>query len=291
MEQRLAETLKRIGQADQILRKQGRDPEPFMLLYSGGNTRDVLHPTWDESWPTPTAEDIDDLVELGHLRVDPNTNAKRLFALTVKGREQAAALAEPPRTYVGGRAPGLDQVIDWIREQEHEAPENLEAPGRLVPAAVSAGLIDEAGREALASRIIDLHQQGYLAGEVPDLDQATNEQRLQFSDAMRLTMKAHEQAKPASAPGNSITFTGSVVANQIAAGDISNYVSVEGLLESAEQEIAALVDVDEDARDEARGLIDVMLGRATSASGAIVTGAGGVLLASVLARLLGLPVG
>jgi len=32
MEQRLAEILKRIGEADHALRKQGRDPEPFLLI-------------------------------------------------------------------------------------------------------------------------------------------------------------------------------------------------------------------------------------------------------------------
>src|SRR4051812_16826674 len=96
MEARLAELLKRIGQADSILRDRGRDPEPFLLIYAGGMTRDIDHSGWNESWPTPTAEDIDDFEELGLVRTDdPGKGIKRKFALTVKGRQQAAVLASP----------------------------------------------------------------------------------------------------------------------------------------------------------------------------------------------------
>jgi RNA polymerase sigma factor (sigma-70 family) len=54
------------------------------------------HPRWNKSWAIPDKVTIDDLVELGFLRVEPfepNSN-KRVCSLTMKGREQAATLDE-----------------------------------------------------------------------------------------------------------------------------------------------------------------------------------------------------
>ena len=74
MEQRLSIALQRLGQVDRILRNQGRDPEPFQLVHAFGDSREILHPAWDKSWPTPTAQDIDDLEYLNFLRIRPATS-------------------------------------------------------------------------------------------------------------------------------------------------------------------------------------------------------------------------
>lgn len=84
-------------------------------------------------------------------------------------------------------------------------------------------------------------------------------------------------------------FYGSVVAGQIAVGDIANYVNFGQLLDSAESEIKSLADVSDSDRDGALGLIEALRGKASLAGAQVLTGAGGGLLAGVLAQLLGLP--
>jgi hypothetical protein len=287
MDQRLAAHLKRLGEADTALRKSGRDPEPFLLVYAGGMTREILHSTWDESWATPVAGDVDDLDELGFVRIEPAQNAKRIFSLTVKGREQASVLVEPERTPAGGRTPGLDEILTWLAKTESETPEVLDLPARLIPKAIADKFIRDGSREAFASRIVDLVEQGYLTGDLPDFEQASAERRLSLSDGLRLTMKTLDRASGFSSP--SVSFNGSVIAGQIAVGDISNYASFGNLLDRAETEVMNLDEVNQADRDEALGLIGALRGRAGAASRDVVTGAGGALLAATLSQLLGIP--
>jgi len=69
----------------------------------------IHHPAWDPSWSVPGSTTIDDLGELGFVRVepvDPSRNKARTFSLTMRGRAQADALAEqavPPDRGRGGR--------------------------------------------------------------------------------------------------------------------------------------------------------------------------------------------
>jgi hypothetical protein len=289
VEHRLAEHLRHLGQADSNLRKRG-DPEPFLLIYAMQGSVGIKHPAWDPSWPMMTAEDVDDLAELEFVRIDPETNVERRFSLTVKGREQAGVLADPPRTYVDGRAPSIHETLDWLIAQEKQAPERFDLPTRLIDEAVSSGVISQTGRDALATRILDLRAQGYLEGLVPEVDQASAEQLLGLAtDGLRLTMKAHDRAEPAATGGNTVNFHGSVVAGQIAAGDITNYVSFADVLDRAAKEITALDQIDQSEREEALSLIDVLRGKAANLSAEVLTGAGGALLGAVLAQLLGLP--
>jgi hypothetical protein len=289
MEPRLAEILRRLGQAEAASQRNGEERQPFLLIYAAGGSVGIKHPAWDSSWPNPVAEDIDDLEELGYVRNQPAGNAKRVFSLSVKGRRQAEVLSEPERRYSGGQAPNLDGVIAWLVELDAQSPEALAAPGDLPSQAVQAGLIDEVSREALASRVVDLVSQGFLTGELPDLDQASAETRLSLSGGLRLTMKAHERTEREPPSAGSLHFYGSVVAGQIAAGDIANYVNFGQLLDRAESEIKSLADVSDSDRDGALGLVEVLRGKASLAGAQVLTGAGGGLLAGVLAQLLGLP--
>lgn len=52
----------------------------------------VDHPAWDPSWATPSEQTIDDLAELGLLRVEPSNDRRRSFSISMKGREAAAEL-------------------------------------------------------------------------------------------------------------------------------------------------------------------------------------------------------
>jgi hypothetical protein len=242
----------------------------------------------------PTAGDINDLEELGFLRTEEARNAKRIFSLTVKGREQARVLIERRSAPVsqGGRAPALAAVTSWLVEQEQNRPELFDMPVRLIDAAVDEGVVEPSGREAFAGRLIQLVMEGYLNGNLPNFDQASDEQRLGLSSGLTLSMKAQDRVRPPAPTGApSLNFYGSVVAGQIAAGDITNYISFGGLLDRAEEELSKLENVDAEVRNDAKGMIDALRGQAADATGSVLTGAGGGLLATILGQLVGLPPG
>lgn len=252
--------------------------------------RSIDHPGWDDSWPTPVHQDIDDLEELGMLRIEPSRNAKRIFSLTVAGRGQARVLLESATVSSGGRAPDLDSILRWLTEAVEEAPEILDLPTRVLDRAVSEGFVEPTGREALAAGIVDLCEQGFLTGDLPGFDQASAADRLRLADGLRLTMKAHDRTTQRDAPStHSVTFNGPIIADQVAAGDITNYTSLGDLLDRAEAAIGELESVDADEREEALALITVLRGKALDLGGGVLTGAGGGLLAGVIAQLLGLP--
>jgi hypothetical protein len=61
------------------------------------------------------------------------------------------------------------------------------------------------------------------------------------------------------------------------------------VLDRAYTKVDALEGVDPDAKEEAKGLIDRLRGKTITTAGEIMTGAGGAIVATVIARLLGLP--
>jgi hypothetical protein len=73
----------------------GHEPKSFLLLHTGGMQKHIDHPRWDQSWAVPGTATIDDLYELGFLRVasaDPQSK-NRTFELTLAGREKAQSLS------------------------------------------------------------------------------------------------------------------------------------------------------------------------------------------------------
>lgn len=291
MDPRLAGCLERIGEADRSLRDDGLDPEPFLLIYSGGGSKLIHHPRWDDSWVVPTAEDVDDLEELGFVRTEPGRNTKRLFSPTVRGREQAKVLKEQRSTEASvGPPPALNEVLSWLVQRSGSRPSDFAAPTRLLDAAIDDGFIDASSRGGFAGSLLQLAEEGFLTGDIPDFQQANAEHRLGLSSGLALTMKAHDRAAAASgAAVQSLQFYGPVVAGQIAAGDIHNYVSFGALLDRAENELADLDDVDDGARNEAQQIIETLRGKAVSGAVVVATGAGGALLANILGQLIGLP--
>jgi hypothetical protein len=111
VENRHQDTLRRIAQADAIWADAGHEPVSFHLLALGGMQTALDHPGWDESWAVPSKHTIDDLGELGYLRVEPIDQARnnlRTFALTMAGRAAAAAFDVP--TVTGGTVQGPNGV-------------------------------------------------------------------------------------------------------------------------------------------------------------------------------------
>ena len=92
MEPRQEDALRRIYQADRVQADSGKEPELFHLRHSGGMRRSIEHPGWDDSWATPSEHTVDDLEELGYLRVEPHYDKQRSFGLTLRGREKGREL-------------------------------------------------------------------------------------------------------------------------------------------------------------------------------------------------------
>lgn len=65
-------------------------------------TRVIDHPRWDSSWSVPSEHTIDDLGELGILRVNLSSNKARTFALTMSGRQRGADLVQGGAHDFGG---------------------------------------------------------------------------------------------------------------------------------------------------------------------------------------------
>lgn len=96
VEPRHQDALRRIFEADRASAREGHDPEPFRLRFSGeALDGKIEHRCWDRSWAVPSGETIDDLGELGVLRVEPSLNKARVFSLSMHGRAEAAKLFEP----------------------------------------------------------------------------------------------------------------------------------------------------------------------------------------------------
>lgn len=290
MDQRLKDPLLRMYQADTALADDGREPETFVLVHAGGGSRDILHPRWDESWSVPSEHTIDDLEELGLLRVEPSRDKGRKFTLSMRGREEAAAVARELTTpmMTGGRAPPQDEVLRWLVETVREAPEAFDMSGRLLDRAVTEHLIEPSGREALARRILDLLQQGYLSGQVPGLQQTSAEDELALTQDLDVTIRAHRAAGAGDQPDHKLYIYGDVINSQVASGDISNYTTFSEVVKLAYTELDALEGIDPGTRDEAKGLLDRLLGKAGESVGETATGAAGSLVAALLARMLGI---
>jgi len=90
------DALRRIFEADSTLEREGRAPESFRLAFSGESPHgEIEHRCWDRSWAVPSGETIDDLGELGFLRVEPSANKRRVFSLSMEGREEAVRRFNP----------------------------------------------------------------------------------------------------------------------------------------------------------------------------------------------------
>ena len=276
----------------------GNDPEEFQLLGLGGMQRAIRHPAWDNSWPTPTPADIDELEELDYVRISAGHGNQRTFALTVKGRsagkqlDQAASFPVSPD---GGRAPSALDTLRWLVQEADANPAILDLPTRILDLAVSQGVIEHNGRGALARRIRELVNQDYLTADLSDFDQASDEQLLANTQNLALTVAAHREAGDApqsGAPAAPITnIYNTIVNSQIAGGDITNATTIVDVLVQVEQALDQLDDVEPEVREEAKGLLRRLLGKGAEIGGEVVTDTAGALVSAALSKVLGLPPG
>jgi hypothetical protein len=298
VEQRHATFLRRLAQADRNWTDAGNDPQPFQLLPGMGALRDLEHPAWDRSWPGPTALDVDDLEELGYVRVLERDGLKRVFALTVKGRTAGKQLDQAttiPLSSGGGRAPSAVDTLHWLVREADAEPAILDLPTRILDRAVSQGVIEGNGREAMARRIRELANQGYLTGVFPGNDQFTAGQELANAQDLSLTVKAHRETQDApasSGPAAPITnIYNTIVNSQVAGGDITNTTTIVDVLAKVEVALDQLDDVEPEVKEEAKGLLRRLLGKGAEVGGEAVSDTAGALLSALLSKVLGLPPG
>ena len=118
MENRHIDPLRRIGQADETWAADGHEPSVFHLNHSGEGPK-INHPRWDRSWSTPSEQTIDDLEELGYLRVAPHHNKARSFDLTMAGRVESALQRRRSGAEVGGQPPiAVEPTIDLTEPED-----------------------------------------------------------------------------------------------------------------------------------------------------------------------------
>lgn len=111
------DALRRIFEADSSLERKGHEQESFRLAFSGEAANgEIEHRCWNSSWAAPSGETIDDLGELGLLRVEPSANKVRVFSLSVNGREEAAKMfdstSQPPPDPEPEPVPATEQPRD-----------------------------------------------------------------------------------------------------------------------------------------------------------------------------------
>lgn len=291
LEHRQQQALRRIYQADRMLQADGQEPEQFVLICPWNGRSIIRHPRWNSSWATPSEETIDDLAELDLLRVElPSGHPRtftRAFSFTVRGRNEAQAIEEQvliPQQKLAS-APVAADVLRWLVGRVERDPSALDDPASLLDAATGDGVVSAAGADALASRILALVDEGYLQGDVAELEHATATQRLARTKRLQLSVKATdlmERSGGAAPPG----AAANIFVTQVAFGNIANFVTFADVLERASDVVDSLTD-DSEQRTGAKRLLDQMLGRAPSATASFVNVTAAAVAASAIAHVLG----
>jgi predicted nucleotide-binding protein len=106
-------------EAERLWSDSGHEPQSFQLIHLGGMQRELSHPGLEVVSPIPTHHAIDDLEELGWIRISHRERNNRTFALTAAGRERASMLADPAESPSSGLAAtdptGVPLTIDIDR--------------------------------------------------------------------------------------------------------------------------------------------------------------------------------
>lgn len=218
--------------------------------------------------------DILDLEANGHVRLLPSNSSSVVakFTLTSAGR----AAGSPPSGSVGevvgdGPPPSDEEVLRWLAELRTSA----RGAGLL---ANGGALLEEADRrfredtvDAVAASLIALGEDELIVFDDASrsIDQISDRQRLVRAGVFRLTATGRDRAEPPAGTPTTVIQIVHAVQAQVAAGSINNYVTFSALLDRAEEALDQVHGVDEETREEARGIIDKL----RAASGTIASGA------------------
>jgi hypothetical protein len=256
--------LLRIYEAERRWADDGHDDRSFLLIPRGGMQRSLDHPGWDESWPVPTARQIDDLGEHDLLRVGGHASNKtsRSFELSIAGRRVARSFVDPssiPESSPDALTPpSPDDVLAWLSSLD----ESTRADGQRVLQAALARFAP-GQLEAVSALLFDLLDERLIKflNPMATLSSWPASTRIGKASRFRITVEGHDRLKRSrSASITQIYNYGSV--GQLAGRDIVNEVTItEEIVELALQEVDRRSDVDDETRRGARTLIQSAKGR------------------------------
>lgn len=261
--------LLRIYQAEGRWADGGHDDRKFLLMHTGGMQRVLDHPGWDESWPTPTSRQIDDLEEQGLLRVEPYAlNMKnRTFELSMQGRRAARSFThapdspELPPSDPSSPPPSLDDVLAWLAELD----DNARADGRrLLHAATER--FSGSHLEALSDLLFDLEEERLIkfTNSMATLTGWPASTRIGKGSDFRITVRAIDRVNREQSVSTEPTFNIHGNVGQLAGRDIITHITVtQEIVDLALQELDRRPGIDDVTREGARSLIERAKGRTT----------------------------
>jgi uncharacterized phage infection (PIP) family protein YhgE len=188
--------------------------------------------------------------------------------------------------------PSLDSVLGWLADLEKTAQGSglLNQGHALLNQAVSD--FGEAQVEAVANRLIDLRDEGFVTFIDPAaaIDQLPSADRLGMASDFRLRSTGHDRLKAQAPTEASVIQIVNATTAQVAAGNIINqFGSFDELLDALAAKIGQVEGVDEEAKQEARSILDKLRSASGTAATSAMGSAGGALLGSVLKQFTGLP--
>ena len=277
-----------------MLLEEGR-PTDFLLIQMPGPSFGLKPGIEGERKIAPNESDIRDLYDGGLVRLlDTSTSSVvARFSLTVAGRsagESRTVTADvqlpPPET----AAPTSDAILQWLYglSASAEGAAILNSGGALVNEALSSYGPDHI--ETVARRIFDLRDSGLvLFDDVGAEIQVSDADQLGMAQDIRLSTAGVDRVARRDEPTvANITQNIHATQAQVAPGDIHNYASYDELMDRLAEALTELDNIDDEVREEARGLLDKL----RSVSGRIAVGAaadsGGAVLGTLLKHALNL---
>lgn len=265
---------------DDKMRTTGRDPSFLLVQASGAGS--ALKPG---NGIAVTESDVRDLMELGYLRELAASRGVRVkFSVTAAGRaagrtRPVVSTAEPDPILFGPPRPGIEEVLAWVAALEDHSPSTLESGGALVNQALQD--FDERQLDAVCRRLIELAEARLIVFTDParSLPQLPAPDRIGKGSEFRITVGGRDRLTQRKAiTGTTVTQIITAANAQVAAGNITNFVSFSALLDAAEQQLGQLEDLDSNDRYEAQSIIDKLRSATTDIAIGAVGGGGGTVL-------------
>jgi hypothetical protein len=294
IEPRQLALLQGLVQRETTLRAEGR-PTDFLLIQMPGPSFGLKPGIADEREIAPTEADIHDLHTGGFvsLMASNSQSVVARFALTVAGRsagESRAVTADLQLPRPATAPPSTDAVLQWLHglSASAEGSALLSSGGALANEALH--IYGQDHIETVARRVFDLRDgRLLLIDDIGAEIQVSDAEQLAMAQDIRLSTTGLDRVESRQRPAaSSITQIINATQAQVAAGDIHNYSSYDELIDRLAEALSQLDDIDDDVREEARGLLDKL----RSASGQIAVGAaassGGAVLGTLLKHALNL---
>jgi len=296
--------LSALARAEQRLEAEGRPEREFILLRLPRGEVGLKPGLNAGDGPIPREGEVRELEDAGYLttRGSSSTGVVTVMSLTEEARLTVArprvaldVQRAPERAEIALTvAPTADEVLSWLAgiDQRPGGAVHLADGSALVQLIVNEFPYEHAN--IVVRRIRGLLADGLVDFDEPDapIDQISEMEQLASVRGVRITIAGSDRLQDMEATGPSPAVIFQTISaqhiEQIAGRDVNNITTFDEFLDAAEAAIAQAEDVPEDAKDEARGLLDKLrAGGGTIATGSAAS-AGGAVLAGILKNLFGL---